>query len=321
MQEHKIINVEEAASLLSAGEVVVIPTETVYGLAANMYNEAALSKIYALKGRPSSNPLIVHIPAADHIYKVAINVPEIALTLAEVFWPGPLTMVLEKREDVSDIISAGQSTVAVRIPDHPLALALLNCIDFPLAAPSANPSNYISPTTIEHVQRGFRNAGLPMVDGGPCTKGIESTVIGFGNNSIVIYRYGAIAVEALEFVSGLPVLPPEFTDKTPSPGMTIKHYSPHTKVIVTDHVQGFLNSNIYRRTGILSLSNFFTHPSICKHIRLSETGNLDEAARNLFASLHEMDTCDLDCIICEKMPEMGLGKAINDRLQRAAANQ
>ena len=314
------LTIAEAAELLRKDEVVVMPTETVYGLAANIYSERAISRIYEIKGRPSTNPLIVHIPSIDRLNEVAQHVPAIAYRLADAFWPGPLTMVFEKRKHISDRITAGQSTVAVRIPNHPVALELLNTVDFPLAAPSANPSNYISPTCLDHVRKSLPQLGNQMLEGGSCNKGIESTVIGISNAGIVLYRDGAISREAIELITSEPIILKNPSDtNTPSPGMMLKHYSPITPILITHQIKEVLIQYSEKRVGIISLSEHYQGSNIVKQISLSQTGDLNEAAQRLFSAVHDLDALSLDLIICERFPEEGLGRSINDRLKRAAS--
>ncbi len=319
-QGPKTLTIAEAVELLRKDEVVVMPTETVYGLAANIYSESAISKIYEIKGRPSTNPLIVHIPSINRLNEVAQHIPAIAYHLAEAFWPGPLTMVLEKKKNISDNITAGQSTVAVRIPNHPVALELLNTVDFPLAAPSANPSNYISPTCLDHVRKTLPQLGNQMLEGGSCNKGIESTVIGFSDAGIVLYRDGAISREAIELITREPLkLKNSMNTSTPSPGMMLKHYSPITPILLTHHVEEVLIQFGDKRVGIISLSEHYQGSNIVKQISLSPARNLEMAAQHLFSALHDLDVLSLDVIICEQFPEEGLGRSINDRLKRAAS--
>lgn len=314
------LTIGEAAALLMQQEVVVMPTETVYGLAANIYSEKAISKIFQIKGRPSTNPLIVHIPSIDWLDELAKNIPSITYQLAKAFWPGPLTMVFEKRNNISDSITAGQSTVAVRVPNHHVALELLRTVDFPLAAPSANPSNYISPTCLDHVRKSLPQLCNQMLEGGPCMKGIESTVIGISAAGIVLYRDGAVSREAIELVTGQPLIIKNSSSKnTPSPGMMMKHYSPVTPIVVTLNAAETLNQFEQKRVGVISLSRQYEHANIVKQVALSQTGDLSEAAQKLFSALHDMDAITLDVIICEWFPEEGLGRSINDRLRRAAS--
>ena len=301
---------------LEDGKVVAIPTETVYGLAANAFDENAVHKIFQIKGRPLFNPLIVHIKSIDYLDTIAKNIPEIALELAAHFWPGPLTLVLEKKSCIPDVVTATKNTVGVRVPSHPLILELLNNLNFPLAAPSANPFGYISPTTAQHVKDQLGGKISYILDGGNCEKGIESTIIGFEDSKPILYRVGAISKETIEAKIG--IIGEKTTSKaTPeAPGMLSKHYSPKTKFIVTDNIKSEIDKNADKKIGLLLLKSNKNWFSQVQQI-LSETGNLTEAAQGLYAAMHELDNQNLDCIIAEKMPNTGLGLSINDRLFRA----
>lgn len=317
---HESLTIEQAAVLLEQGQVVVIPTETVYGLGACINNEAAIQMIYRLKGRPSYNPLIVHIAGASAIQSVARDIPDEAYRLAEAFWPGPLTLVLPKQAWVSPLITAGGSTVAVRVPDHPVTLQLLQRLSFGIAAPSANPSNYISPTSSDDVRRMLPVLADNILEGGRCAKGIESTVVGFENGQVVVYRHGALSAEQIEAALQTTVRDAaEPESAKPSPGMMGRHYSPRTKLIMSRNIQKDVLTYPDSRLGILSLTNEYHADNIVRNVRLSPSGNLEEAAHHLFAAMHLLDSLQLDMILAEWMPGEGLGVAINDRLQRAAA--
>ena len=249
--------------------------------------------------------------------EIAKDIPEVALRLAKEFWPGPLTLVLKKKSIVPDIITAGKDTVAVRIPNHPKTLELLNNLDFPLAAPSANPFGSISPTTAAHVNRYFGEDLEFVLDGGECKKGIESTIIGFENEEPVLYRLGSISVEDIELVVG-EIKQLTLNDSAPSaPGMLSRHYAPSTETFLTKEVNKMILSHPNKKIGLLLFQeNIYTDSAIHTEI-LSEKGDLNEAARNLYAAMHRLDHLNLDIIIAEKFPEKGLGKSINDRLNRA----
>lgn len=305
-----------AKKILEQGEVVAIPTETVYGLAANAFDEVAVQKIFQIKGRPLFNPLIVHIKSIDYLTTITQNIPEVALQLAALFWPGPLTLVLEKKSCIPDIVTASKNTVGVRVPSHPLILKLLNNLDFPLAAPSANPFGYISPTKAKHVQAQLGDKIPFILDGGSCENGIESTIIGFENNKPILYRVGAISKETIEAKIGL--IGEKTTSKaTPeAPGMLSKHYSPKTKFIVSENIQAEIDDNCNKKIGLLLLKSNENWSAYTQQI-LSEIGDMSEAAHRLYDAMHELDNQNLDCIIAEKMPNIGLGNSINDRLFRA----
>lgn len=310
-------DIHQAAEILNKEELVAIPTETVYGLAGNIYSEKAIKGIFEMKKRPFFNPLIVHIKSLDYLKEVAIDVPENAYKLANAFWPGPLTLVLNKKENISDLVTAGKDTVAVRIPDHPLALALLETLDFPLAAPSANPFGCISPTQAQHVANYFPEDLQMVLDGGVCQRGIESTIIGFQDGKTILYRYGSVAVEEIEAVVG-EVFFITKNDTTPdAPGMLTKHYAPKTATYLTENVSELVSNFNGKKIGLLLLDGKLKLDNQITKIILSEKGDLVEAAKNLYESLHQLDKMNLDVIIAQKMPEVGLGVSINDRLERA----
>jgi L-threonylcarbamoyladenylate synthase len=311
-------DVNKAAALLRKGEIIGLPTETVYGLAGNIFIEKAIRKIYETKKRPFYNPLIVHIKGIGDLSLVAGHIPVKAKALAEKFWPGPLTLLLEKKETVSALITAGKNTVAVRVPDHPLALQLLAQLDFPLAAPSANPFGSISPTTAQHVENYFKGI-LPLVlDGGPCKKGVESTIVGFDGEEAVLYRYGAIPAEEIEKITGKLRLYNKEEQTPDAPGMLSKHYSPRTPTILSEDVKASMEFYAGKKAGLLLFDHPFTDHDPSLQLILSPKGDLAEAAANLYSFLHQLDEQKLDLIICEKMKEEGLGRTINDRLIRAS---
>jgi L-threonylcarbamoyladenylate synthase len=313
-----IHDIKLAKQNLIKNELVAIPTETVYGLAANAFSEVAVLKIFALKKRPFYNPLIVHIKSMDYLNEVACQIPYKAHKLAKAFWPGPLTLVLKKKNHIPDIITAGKDTVAIRVPNHPVTLALLATLDFPLAAPSANPFGSISPTTSAHVEAYFKEGLNVILEGGSCERGVESTIIGFENKEPVLYRYGAISLEKIEKVIGtIKLLENNKKVKPRAPGMLSKHYAPHTKTIFTDNVDTVLAKFSNQKIGLLC----FQHKKDCnRNVQqevLSPSGNFEEASHNLYAAMHRLDECNLDLIIAEKLPDTDLGKTINDRLIRA----
>ena len=311
-------DLQKAIALLSNEELVAIPTETVYGLAGNIFSEKAIKSIFETKKRPFFNPLIVHISSVDELETIVSEIPEKARILAETFWPGSLTLVLKKQKYIPEIITAGKDTVAVRVPNHPVTLALLEHLDFPLAAPSANPFNNISPTKPAHVERYFKNELKMVLDGGPCTNGIESTIIGFENDQPIIYRLGALALEDIEAVIGTVEIKNKKEENPEAPGMLDKHYSPKTLTVLTTDVTSEIKKHQPKKIGVLSFNSSFNSDDITSEIILSETSNLQEAASKLYDALHELDHLNLDVIIAEKLPETGLGKSMNDRLQRAA---
>lgn len=310
-------DIKKAKKALKKNKLVAIPTETVYGLAGNAYDESALVEIFKLKNRPFYNPLIVHIKSASSISDVAIDIPESAMILAEKFWPGPLTLVLKKQPHISDLITAGKDTVAVRVPNHPVALALLDKLDFPLAAPSANPFGSISPTNADHVFNYFGGKLEVILDGGECEKGLESTIIGFENNQPVLYRHGSISSEEIEKITGkLSTI--TNSEKTPNaPGMLTRHYAPNTATYLTNNVVELIKCFKGKRIGILVFKNQISGKGIIHKEILSKSGDLNEAAKNLYAAMHRLDENNLDVIIAERLPDIGLGKTMNDKLERA----
>lgn len=310
-------DIKKAKKALKENKLVAIPTETVYGLAGNAYDESALVEIFKLKNRPFYNPLIIHIKSASSITDVAIDIPESAMILAEKFWPGPLTLVLKKQPHISDLITAGKDTVAVRVPNHPVALELLDKLDFPLAAPSANPFGSISPTNADHVFNYFGGKLEVILDGGECEKGLESTIIGFEENQPILYRHGSISSEEIEKVTGkLSTI--TNSEKTPNaPGMLSRHYAPNTDTYLTNNVVELIKCFKGKRIGILVFKNQINGKGIIHKEILSKSGDLNEAAKNLYAAMHRLDENNLDVIIAERLPDVGLGKTMNDKLERA----
>ncbi|NLG39315.1 MAG: threonylcarbamoyl-AMP synthase [Fibrobacter sp.] len=309
-------SVSEAAALLASGHIVAIPTETVYGLAGNALDPLALAKIFAAKGRPVFDPLIVHIADINSLDNVAQDIPEAAYTLARTFWPGPLTMVLPKKPCIPDLATSGLSTVAVRLPQHPIAQDIIRQAEVPLAAPSANLFKHVSPTTAEHVadQLGSKIDGI--VDGGPCSVGVESTIISFQNEIPVILRPGAITPLMIESVIGKVILKNSTSNPGEamlSPGTMDTHYQPHIPLYYGDLPKGYvLPSNTVR----LAFGN--TVSNIPASLNLSETGNLTEATANLYAFMHKLDVEPNRFILVDPIPNEGLGIALNDRLKRAS---
>ena len=312
-------DISRAIEILTKGELVAIPTETVYGLAGNIFDEDAVRKIFERKGRPAFNPLIVHIPSIEELSKVVSYIPEKAKQLANAFWPGSLTLVLPKKSSIPDLVTAGKSTVGVRIPNHPITLELLRRLEFPLAAPSANPFNRISPTRPGHVADYFEDSLEMVLDGGVCQKGVESTIIGFENDNPVVYRLGAISVEDIQSVVGTVEIKNKKEQNPEAPGMLLKHYSPRTKIIISESIPADLKAYDREKIGVLSFSKTYNEALVKVNSTLSPSGNLEEAAANLYQALHDLDSQNLTLIVAEKFPEEGLGKTINDRLQRAAS--
>ncbi|WP_353720604.1 L-threonylcarbamoyladenylate synthase [Dyadobacter sp. 676] len=308
-------DLDVAKEFLIKGELVAIPTETVYGLAGNALNEKAVLSIFEVKNRPAFDPLIIH---TDSLEKVAIyvsDIPEKARILAGKFWPGPLTMLLPKRDIVPDLVTSGLDTVAVRIPDHPLTRELLAQLGFPLAAPSANPFGYISPTKPGHVDQQLGDRIPYILDGGECEVGIESTIVGFEDDETIVYRLGGLDINEIESLTGPVVLMPHSTSDPKAPGMLKSHYAPRKPLHLrrrADIVPGG------EETGYLLFDRYLEGADRKYQRLLSPNRDLKEAAHNLFAYLRELDGLPVMEIKAELVPANGLGLAINDRLQRAS---
>jgi len=309
-------DIKKAVQLLTEEQLVAIPTETVYGLAGNIFSEKAIKSIFSTKQRPFFNPLIVHISSVKSLNGLVTHVPDKAKLLAAAFWPGSMTLVLKKSNTIPDIITAGKDTVAVRVPNHPVTLELLKKLPFPLAAPSANPFGSISPTKPAHVENYFRNSIKMVLDGGSCTNGIESTIIGFENEEPVIYRLGALPLEEIEAVVGMVSIKNKKEEKPDAPGMLARHYAPKTNTFLVDDVAAEIKKNTGKKMGVLVFKSSLNNENITEII-LSKNGSLQEAASRLYSAMHDLDSKNLDLIIAERFSEFGLGKSINDRLQRA----
>lgn len=313
-----IRDIAEAAQAIRMEDVIGLPTETVYGLAGDIHSEKAIARIFEIKKRPAFNPLIVHIGHIDQLKEIAQNITEELHTLAHTFWPGPLTLLLEKKDSISPKITAGKETVAVRMPAHPMALSLLQQLARPLAAPSANPFQSVSPTTADHVYQYFNKELNIILDGGPCTQGIESTIIGYHKGKPQLFRHGAVPLEAIEKITG-PLLVNTHEDTQPvAPGMLGKHYSPRTRLLLTQNINAALLEHTDKKTGLLTFQERAINAKVAYQRALSIHQSLEEAAAQLYAALHELDALGLDLIIAEQFPDEGIGRSINDRLQRAA---
>jgi L-threonylcarbamoyladenylate synthase len=308
-----------ASAFLRKGELVGIPTETVYGLAANALNPEAVLRIFQVKGRPTFNPLIVHVHDANQFSLYANEVPDVIKLLAEHFCPGPLTFVLPKKSNIPDLVTGGGNTVALRVPGHPLTLQLLKSLDFPLAAPSANPFGYISPVTALHVQEQLDGKVAYILDGGPSMIGVESTVVMMRDENLVVLRVGGVSVESLREVYPHVVVEINQSSNPKSPGQLKSHYAPRIPLKL-GVINELLEQHSDKKLAVLSFKNTFSHAAITALEVLSAEGSDTEAARNLFAALRRLDQTNADIIIAEKLPEKGLGMAINDRLERAAAD-
>ncbi len=316
-----------AASLLKAGELVAIPTETVYGLAANALNENAVVKIFKAKNRPFFNPLIVHCASLEAASPFVKNIPAWAIILAENYSPGPISFLLPKSDLIPDLVTAGKEKVAIRIPNHPLTRELLKTIDFPLAAPSANPFGYVSPVSAAHVKESLGGKLPYILDGGESKVGVESTIVEEAQNGgIIIRRTGAITPEMIETATGIKPLLQTHGENPDAPGMLKSHYSTHTPLYFADLPElpekpggyrvlllgwGNAEENLAILAGKSEIHSF-------EMLNLSPNHNLDEVAAGLFTALRKADQADVDFIFAPQFPSTGLGLAINDRLRRAA---
>lgn len=311
-------DIDLVASLLKDGKVVAIPTETVYGLAANAFNEKAVLKIFEVKNRPTTNPLIVHIGNKMQLTDLVKSIPENAHLLMENFWPGPLTLLLPKKAIVSDLVTASHNTVAIRMPSHPLLQELLKKISFPLTAPSANPFTYISPTTVDHVSKQIGTKIPYILDGGDCQKGVESTIVGFNKNGdAIIYRLGAITTEALEVILQSKLKTFKNNKSTPAPGMMKIHYAPSTPLYLVDNLKKNWNQFKEKNIALIVFDKEIKGVNSKNQFILSKNSSLDEATENLYKSLHYFDNKGFDAILIQKFENKGLGKTLNDRLSRA----
>lgn len=310
------MDISSAKKILDNGDLVAIPTETVYGLAANALSESAVNKIFLAKSRPLYNPLIVHISDLGDMYMIAKNIPDEAFKLAQKFWPGPLTIVLTKKSIVPDITTGDKDTVAIRMPNHPLTLALLDSLDYPLAAPSANKYKTISPTKPEHVSQSL-GTEIPVLDGGNCVGGIESTIVGFENETPIIYRHGLITAEEIADCLNQKTIDYN-SDKIIMPGQEKRHYSPKTHLIYTVFPDKVFMDHSHCKIAFIQFSDIEvdTH-LIDHHIHMTRENGLNGAAEKLYDTLHELDKLNFDLIVAEKVPEEGIGKAIHDKLSRA----
>ncbi|MFO1019484.1 MAG: L-threonylcarbamoyladenylate synthase [Planctomycetales bacterium] len=307
-------DVSHAAGILRAGGLVAIPTETVYGLAGNALNVEAVAKIFEAKQRPEFDPLIVHVPSQEAVTRYVADFPPTARCLAEKFWPGPLTLVLPRRDVIPDLVTSGLPGVGIRIPQHPVTLELLRQIDFPLAAPSANLFGRLSPTTAQHVADQLAERVDYILDGGACRVGVESTVLELVAVPRLL-RPGGVPLEEIQKLIG-PVEIAASTDDPGNraqvaPGMLPQHYAPRTPLRIVPH------SAPPGRIGYLAFQKRPAGEFASVEV-LSPTGNLREAAANFFAALRRLDEAKLDLILAEAFPEQDLGRALNDRLRRGA---
>ncbi|RXJ02711.1 threonylcarbamoyl-AMP synthase [Anaerobacillus alkaliphilus] len=327
-KEREIVpQIEEAAMWIRENEVVAFPTETVYGLGANAYSEEAVAKIFQAKGRPSDNPLIVHIASVVQLERLVDEIPLHAKILIDAFWPGPLTLVLNKGEGIAENVTAGLSTVAVRMPDHPVALAIISEADLPIAAPSANVSGKPSPTLAAHVLSDLNGKIAGIVDGGPTGVGLESTVLDCTTEVPMILRPGGVTREQLEKVIGNVVVDPALEDdgQAPkSPGVKYKHYAPQAKLFLVDGTAAFLQEQVEnakaagKKVGVLTTIEGVPNYQADVVLPSGTATDLATVAQHLYEVLRKFDEYDLDVIYSETFSEEAVGKAIMNRLTKAA---
>lgn len=310
---------KKAIEFLNNNDVVAIPTETVYGLAANALNTKAVEKIFKTKQRPTFNPLIVHTDSLEKIQNFVEHIPQKVKDLIKEFSPGALTYVLKKKEIVPDIVTGGKNSVAIRIPNHKLTLELLKSLDYPLAAPSANPFGFISPTSAKHVQEQLGDKIKYILDGGECKVGVESTIISFLKDEPEILRFGGVAVEDIEKIIGNVNIKVNLINEMPdAPGQLKSHYAPNHKLII-ENIDSILKDYDLKRVGIISFSKKYNQIPESHQRQLSLNSDLEEAASQLFKVMRELDKLDIDIILTEEFPDIKIGKAINDRLKRASS--
>jgi L-threonylcarbamoyladenylate synthase len=310
-----------AKRFLETGEVIGIPTETVYGLAGNALDEEAVLKIFSVKSRPHFDPLIVHTYSIERIKTFAEDIPEKALELMQKFMPGPITVLLKKKPVIPDLVTSGLDTVAVRIPAHPLALQLLETLSFPLAAPSANPFGYISPTTAQHVYDQLNHKIPYVLDGGPAHVGLESTIIGFENDEPLIYRPGGLALEEIEKVIGKVRVIQTSGSNPRSPGLLNSHYAPLKPLRFgkPEFIKEQIDVGRDKSFMVICFNEYLEGISKTNQILVSPAGDLQEAAKTLFAVLRRLDKSEAEVLFALEFPAKGLGVAINDRLKRASS--
>jgi L-threonylcarbamoyladenylate synthase len=313
-------DIAQAKKHLERGELVAIPTETVYGLAGNALDPVAIASIFETKNRPSFDPLIIHVSSIHEAMRYVADFPEKLKELGKAFWPGPLTLLLPKNDSIPDLVTSGLDRVAVRVPDHELTLSLLRSLDFPLSAPSANPFGYISPTNPQHVEAQLGEKIPFILDGGACRVGLESTIVGMEGSEIVVYRLGGLELSEIENIVGSVRINNHSSSNPQSPGVLESHYAPRTPFILGDLdilVKEYTTLN--KNFAVLSFCKRVKGISETKQFVLSESSDIKVAAANLFAAMRLLDESESEVILAELMPDIGLGKAINDRLNRAAA--
>lgn len=328
--QHRGTDLILAKKLLTEGKLVAIPTETVYGLAANGLDETAVAGIFSAKNRPTFDPLILHVASIEQAQSLCTDWPEMADKLARAFWPGPLTLILPKADHVPDLTTSGQPTVGIRMPNNRLTLELLRTLPFPLAAPSANPFGYVSPTNAQHVADQLGDRIDYILDDGECSVGIESTIIAIDNGAPKVLRLGGLSLERIAEILGVPVLEHLNQNSNPqAPGQLDQHYSPRCKLIALNTMPAadidpsvsiiyFSKDKAQRGSDNISSYGSVNISSYGSHYYLSDSGDTNQAASNLFSTLRRLDQDNQKIAYFEWAPNEGLGRAINDRLQRAA---
>lgn len=312
-------DIDLAARLLLKGGLVAIPTETVYGLAANALDEKAVLSVFEAKQRPFFDPLIIHVHSMDVVEKYAALTDDRLMSLARNFWPGPLTLLLPKKEIIPDIVTSGLGRVAIRVPDHTLTLQLLEKINVPLAAPSANPFGYVSPTEPWHVTKQLGNKIDYVLDGGRCRVGLESTIVGIENGQLCVFRLGGLAIEEIEKITGKVELRINNSSDPKAPGQLKNHYAPK-KPLYVGNIAELMERHKGKRMVLIVFGEKNSAVGDVELYNLSKTKNLEEAALNLFAFLRAADESTAEIVLCESLPNIGLGRAINDRLRRASVH-
>jgi L-threonylcarbamoyladenylate synthase len=312
------IDLNKAKNILDSGGLVAIPTETVYGLAANALDQNAVLKIFEAKNRPKFDPLIVHIAAIDQLNKYTSGITDQIESFTKVFWPGPLTILLPKNKIIPDIVTSGLEKVAIRIPNHPLTLALLKTLNYPLAAPSANPFGYVSPTNALHVKQQLENKIAYIIDGGQCDIGLESTILEIVGNKLIVYRKGGISLDQLSANFNGEIEVKTHSSSNPvAPGMLKKHYSPNKKI---ELYKGKIDTKTSTHNlGFIGFDNYVNGIPVENQFLMSKNGDINEAAQRLFLGLRWLDTLEINKVYVQLCPEIGIGEAINDRLRRSAA--
>jgi L-threonylcarbamoyladenylate synthase len=310
-------SIYKASEIIKRGGLVAFPTETVYGLGADAFNPIAVARVFEVKRRPYFDPLIVHIGDQSEINKLFKAIPYNVKRLIECFWPGPLTIVLFKKDNVPDIVTSGLQTVAVRMPRHEMALKLIKLSGTPIVGPSANSFGYLSPTTAEHVREQLGDQIDFILNGGPCEVGVESTIISFVEEKPKLLRPGGIPLEEIESILGKVEIDVNNHKNPSAPGMLPKHYAPRTPILL-EWSEKSIRKYRDKKIGLLAFKDPGPLGSINPIEVLSKSGDLREAAANLFTAIRRLDQLGLDLILAEPLPEVGLGRAIMDRLRRAS---